>query len=104
MGPSWQVVSVGTRQHASPESALRGSSRRTSPSDDTATGVLRTFRTRASTFVSTLSSSRASLNLSSFLAAAQQGVAADELVGRPSASLWRSQLNAGTLGRHERDD
>jgi hypothetical protein len=29
--------------------------------------------------------------------AAQQGVAADELVGRPSASLWRSQLNAGTL-------
>ena len=31
------------------------------------------------------------------LAAAQQGVAADELVGRPSAALWRSQLNAGTL-------
>jgi hypothetical protein len=29
---------------------------------------------------------------------AQQGVAADELVGRPSAALWRSQLNAGTLG------
>jgi eukaryotic-like serine/threonine-protein kinase len=28
----------------------------------------------------------------------QQGVAADEHVGRPSAFLWRSQLNAGTLG------
>ena len=37
------------------------------------------------------------------LAAAQQGVAADELVGRPSAALWRSQLNAGTLARRERD-
>jgi hypothetical protein len=31
-------------------------------------------------------------------APAQQGVAADELVGPPSAYLWRSQLNAGTLG------
>jgi hypothetical protein len=34
------------------------------------------------------------------LAAAQQGVAADELVAPASPSLWRSQLNAGTLGRH----
>jgi hypothetical protein len=31
--------------------------------------------------------------------AAQQGVAADELVAPASPSLWRSQLNAGTLGR-----
>jgi len=31
-------------------------------------------------------------------AAAQQGVAADGLVGRAARSLWRPQLNAGTLG------
>jgi hypothetical protein len=31
--------------------------------------------------------------------AAQHDVAADELVGRPSGSLWRSLLNAKTLGR-----
>ena len=33
------------------------------------------------------------------MTAARKGVAADELVGRPSAALWRSQLNAGTLAR-----
>ena len=32
---------------------------------------------------------------------ARKGVAADELVARPSASRWRSQLNAGTFGRRQ---